>query len=76
MTDYPDVYADGLTITVSPIGVVFTFTRTDPAIPNVSESEQVVAVSRIRLARPVAEAVRDLLTQSLSGQQGTQTVTH
>jgi hypothetical protein len=77
MADHPDVYADGLTASASPIGVTLTFTRTEPAVPRVAESEQVVIACRIHLARPMAQAVRDLLTRVLEGKkEGTETVTH
>ena len=74
MADHPDVYADGITITINPLGVTLSFTRTSPAVPNVVETAQTEIAATIRLARPVAEGVRDLLQQALS-QEGTQTKT-
>jgi hypothetical protein len=77
MADYPDVYADGLTVTINPAGVALTFTRTDPAVPGISEGVTLVASARVRMSRPVAEAVRDLLNRALSeSDQTTQTITH
>ena len=74
MADHPDVYADGVTITINPVGVAITFTRTTPAVPNVTDSAGTEIAATIRLARPVAEGVRDLLQQALS-QDVTQTRT-
>lgn len=77
MTDHPDVYADGLTITASPVAVTLTFTRMEPAVPNVADAEQVVIACRVHLARPIAKAVRELLDRMMDAkQEGTQTVTH
>lgn len=78
MADHPDVYADGLSVNVNPLGITLSFTRTAPAVPNVSEAASVELVARVRLAKPVAEGVRDILTKALatSGDQGTETLTH
>lgn len=77
MADHPDVYADGLTITVNPLGIALTFTRTEPATPGVNEDASVVIAARVRLSRSMAEAVRDLITQALAaGEQGPQTISH
>jgi len=77
MADYPDVYADGFTISISPVGITFTFTRSEPAIPGVNETATQVPVSRVRCSRPFAEGIRDLLVQALAAQQeGSQTITH
>ena len=77
MADYPDLYADGLTITINPAGVALTFTRTDPAVPGVNEEGHLVITGRVRMSRSVAEAVRDLLTRALTESgQSTQTITH
>lgn len=76
MTDYPDVYTDGMTVTVSPVGVTITFTRSEPPIPGVNETARDEPISRVRCSRPMAEAFRDLLTQALAGQPGTETISH
>ena len=77
MADYPDLYADGLTITINPAGVALTFTRTDPAVPGVDEEARIAISGRVRMSRSVAEAVRDLLTRALTESgQSTQTITH
>ncbi len=71
MADHPDVHADGITITANDAEVILSFTRTDPAVPGVSDTVERVIVARVRMARPIAEAVRGVLTQALAhkGQQ-------
>jgi hypothetical protein len=78
MANHPDVYADGLTITVNPAGITVSFTRSEPATPGVTEMASVEIAARVRLARPVAEALRDLLQRALAAQPDTpeQTITH
>jgi len=78
MADHPDVYADGITITVNPAGFTISFTRSEPATPGVTETASVEIVARVRLARPMAEALRNLLEQALAAQPGKaeQTITH
>jgi hypothetical protein len=77
MADHPDVYADGLTVTASPVAITLTFTRVEPKVPSVAEADQVVIACRVHLARPVAEGVRDLLDRVMKGdQEATQTVVH
>ena len=77
MADHPDVYADGLTITINPAGVALTFTRTDPAVPGVSEEVTLEVACRVRMSRPTAEGVRELLVRALTeSEKSTQTITH
>lgn len=66
MADYPDVYADGITITVNPLGIAVTFTRSDPATPGVTETEGRDIVARARLPRQVAEGLQTVLQQALA----------
>ena len=78
MADHPDVYADGMTITVNPAGITLSFTRSEPATPGVSETARIEIAARVRLARPMAEGLRDLLQRALATQPGTsdETITH
>jgi hypothetical protein len=78
MADHPDVYADGITITVNPAGITLSFTRSEPATPGVSKTAGVEIAARVRLARPMAEGLRDLLQRALATQPGAseQTITH
>jgi len=77
MPNHPDVYADGLTITINPAGVTLSFTRSEPATPGVTETATVEVAARIRLARPMAEALRDLLQRALAAKPGEeQTISH
>jgi hypothetical protein len=78
MADHPDVYADGITITVNPAGITLSFTRSEPATPGVSDAATIEIAARVRLARPMAEGLRDLLQRALATQPGTseETITH
>jgi hypothetical protein len=78
MANHPDVYADGVTITVNPAGITLSFTRSEPATPGVTEMASVEIAARVRLARPMGEALRDLLQRALAAQPDTseQTITH
>lgn len=78
MADHPDVYADGLTINVNPLGITVTFTRLNPATPGVHESVERVIACRVRMARPIAEGLRDTLAKALQAKakQGEQTLSH
>jgi hypothetical protein len=79
MADHPDVYADGITVTISPINVVISFTRTDPEVPGVSPAGKLV-VARIRLHPVVAQGLVDVLRQAMAaqakGKEETQTISH
>lgn len=76
MADYPDVFTDGMTVTVNPVGITLTFTRSEPAIPNVNDTARDEPICRVRCSREFAVMLRDTLTQALAGQPGTQTVSH
>jgi hypothetical protein len=63
MADYPDVYADGFSITANPYGVTITLTRSDPTgKPGVHE-EPLSTVARVRLSPGMAGALAGALTQ-------------
>jgi hypothetical protein len=77
VAEYPDVYADGLTITMSPVGITLTFARSEPAIPGMHETASQEPVARIRCSREFAQGIRDLLGQALAAPAGgSQTITH
>lgn len=78
MADHPDVYADGITISINPAGFTLTFTRSVSAIPNVNETAGLEIAARVRLARPMAEALASLLQQALAAKPGKveQTISH
>ncbi len=87
MADYPDVSADGFSLTVGPFGVLVTFTHVLP--PEAAGAVQgqpqintaplpVEAVARVRLNPAIAQQLASTITQMIQ-QQATQeqtTITH
>ena len=80
MTDYPDIYADGFSITAGRFGVTLTLLRSDPTgEPGVHDDPRQI-VGRIRLSPNLAKAIAESLGKSLAAapqtaQQG-KTTTH
>ena len=80
MSDYPDIYADGFSVTAGRFGVTLTLLRSDPSgEPGVHDDARVV-VGRVRMSPNLAQAVADTLGKSLvaatSATQGDRTTTH
>ena len=76
MADYPDLYTDGVAVSVGPFGVTITFQLSQPSIepgPHIDVSE---IVARVRmgheLARGLAQNLNDAVAQQMSVQQATQ----
>jgi hypothetical protein len=81
MADYPDVYADGMAVTVGPFGITVTLQLSQPAVepgPHNSPSE---TVCRLRMspafARVIGQAMLDASVQAppaptIAGSQGAQ----
>jgi hypothetical protein len=81
VTDYPDLYADGFSITAGPFGVTLTLTRTVPTGEPGAHEEPIEIVGRVRLSPALAKAVADAFQQvaaaaAQAGQQTGTTVTH
>lgn len=79
MADYPDLAADGFSITVGPFGVIITLTRVIPPDPSGAPGGPQVgagampteAVARVRLTAPIAQELASKITQLIQ-QQATQ----
>jgi hypothetical protein len=80
MTDYPDIYADGFSVTAGRFGITLTLLRTDPTGEPGAHDDPSQVVGRIRLSPNLAKAIADTLGKSLvATQQTTQrgkTTTH
>lgn len=87
MADYPDVSADGFTLTVGPFGVLVTFTHVLPpeAAGTVQGQPQINAgplpvepVARVRLNPAIAQQLASKIAQMIQQQamQDQSTITH
>jgi hypothetical protein len=87
MADYPDVSADGFTLTVGPFGVLVTFTHVLPPEPaNAIQGQPqinasplpVEPVARVRLNPGIAQQLAATITQMIQQQaaQDHTTITH
>jgi hypothetical protein len=61
--DYPDIYADGFSVTVSPVSATLTLTRTQPTGQPGNHEEPTEVVGRVRLSPVMAKAIADALNQ-------------
>lgn len=65
MTDYPDIYADGFSLTTGRFGVTLTLLRSDPSgEPGVHDDARHI-VGRIRLSPNLAKAIAESMGKSL-----------
>jgi hypothetical protein len=69
MADYPDVYADGFSVTAGPFGVTVTFTRTEPTGEAGPHEEPTVIVARVRFSQPLAGVLSDTMRQVAAAAQ-------
>ena len=65
MSDYPDLYADGFSLTAGPFGVTVTLHRSDPTGESGPHQDPNVVVGRVRFSRELAEVLADQLDQML-----------
>lgn len=65
MSDYPDLYADGFSLTAGPFGVTVTLHRSDPTGESGPHQDPNVVVGRIRFSRELAKVLADQLEQML-----------
>lgn len=73
MTDFPDVFTDGFSMTAGPFGVTLTLHRSDPTGEPGPHQDPTVTVGRIRLSRELAKVLADQLTQMLAASVQAQT---
>ncbi len=64
MADYPDVFADGFSISANPLAVTLTLTRSEPTgEPGVHEEPRSI-VARVRLSPGMAAGLGAALSQA------------
>jgi hypothetical protein len=61
--DYPDIYADGFSVTVNPVSATITLTRTQPTGEPGHHEEPTEIVGRVRLSPVMAKAIADTFNQ-------------
>ncbi len=75
MADYPDIYADGFSVTAGPFGVTLTLVRSQPTGEPGPHQEPSEIVARIRLSPALARKIADVFAQvATAAVQTTQTV--
>jgi hypothetical protein len=66
MADFPDLYADGFSVTAGRFGVTITLYRSEPTgNPGVHDDPKQI-VGRVRLSPALAKAIADGLGKSLT----------
>lgn len=63
MADYPDIYADGFSLTAGPFGITLTLTRTEPTLAPGPHQDPGQIVGRVRMSQPLARAIMDAFAQ-------------
>lgn len=66
MSDHPDLYADGFSITAGPFGVTITLHLSDPTGEPGPHEEPNLTIGRVRVSRDLARALADQLQQALT----------
>jgi hypothetical protein len=68
MADYPDLYADGFSLSAGPYGVTLTLKRSEPTEEPGPHEEPTVIVARVRmtpnLAYAIAASVKQVVDQA------------
>ncbi|MDP9251195.1 MAG: hypothetical protein M3O78_07480 [Chloroflexota bacterium] len=64
MAEYPDVFADGFSISANPLGVTVTLTRSDPTGEPGMHEEPKSIVARVRLSPGMAAGLGSALSQA------------
>lgn len=80
MTDYPDFFADGFSLTVGPFGVVVTFQLSQPTLEPGPHVDPGLIIARARmapaLAKALAQGLNDAVAQQANVQQTESAVKH
>jgi hypothetical protein len=80
MTDYPDFFADGFSLTVGPFGVVVTFQLSQPTLEPGPHVDPGLIIARARmtpaLAKALAQGLNDAVAQQANVQQTESVVKH
>ena len=66
MHEYPDVYADGYSLSFGPYGCTLTLLRSEPPLDAPGGHVPSEVVARVRLSAPLARAIADALSQAVS----------
>lgn len=66
MNDYPDLYADGFSLTAGPFGVTLTLHRSSPTGEAGPHQDPNELVGRLRFSRELAAVLADQITQMLA----------
>jgi hypothetical protein len=65
MSDYPDIYADGFSLSGGNYGLTLTFTLSQPTGEPGPHEEPTTAVVRVRVGRELAQTLKNTLEQIL-----------
>lgn len=65
MSDYPDIYADGFSVTAGRFGVTLTLLRSEPTGEPGAHDDPREIVGRVRLSPNLAQAIADALGKTL-----------
>jgi len=66
MADYPDLYADGFSVSAGNYGITLTFTLSQPTGAPGPHEEPTEPVVRVRFGRELAKTLMDTLQQMLT----------
>ena len=66
MHEYPDVYADGYSLSFGPYGCTLTLLRSDPPLDAQGGHVPGEIVARVRVSAALARAIADALAQAAS----------
>lgn len=66
MADYPDIYADGFSVSAGRFGVTLTLTRSEPTGEPGTHEDPREVVGRVRFSPNLAKAVAEALGKSLA----------
>jgi hypothetical protein len=73
VSDLPDLYGDGFSLTAGPFGVTLTLHRSEPTSESGPHQDPNVSVGRVRFSRELARVLADQLNQLLAASAQTQT---
>jgi hypothetical protein len=66
MHEYPDIYADGYSLSFGPFGGTVTLLRSEPPLDPGSPHMPSEVVARVRLSAPLATAISEALARAVA----------
>jgi hypothetical protein len=66
MADFPDIYADGYSVSAGPYGVTVTLHRSEPTGEAGPHAEPTIVVARLRFNQALARAMAEALLQMMA----------